>query len=100
VDKVCVNEDTFVADTGHYTEAELLCPSVATIKKGFYKDSIKLYIIKGIFSFVRICSRGIVPHAYNVTLRMIRSFEFQFSTGCVTVLTIVSTIRCVRPARL
>jgi hypothetical protein len=27
-------------------------------------------------------------------------FHFQFFTGCVTVLTIVSTIRCVRPVRL
>jgi hypothetical protein len=38
-------------------------------------------------------ARGIGPHARNFTLRMIRGFEFQFSTGCLTVLKIVSTIQ-------
>jgi hypothetical protein len=33
-------------------------------------------------------ARGIGPPAWNFTLRMKRSFEFQFSTGCVAILTI------------
>jgi hypothetical protein len=45
-------------------------------------------------------ARGIGSHAWNFTLWMIRSFELQFSMGCVTVLTIVSPIRCVRPAKM
>jgi hypothetical protein len=43
-----------------------------------------------VFSVTRICTRMRDCLTSNFTLRMIRSFKFQFSTGCVTVLTIVS----------
>jgi hypothetical protein len=69
----------------------------------FFDESSLTYPLqisrKGVFNDIRIRSRTRDWPAYvKCHAADDNSFEFLFSTGCEAVLTIVTTIRCVRPA--